>query len=345
MRYRTLKLAAPILLIVLGLQLAARCAIAEPVRMKLGTIAPRGSIFHTALLEMGEAWRRAETPGAGLTIFGDGSQGGEEDIVRRMRIGQLNGALLSVIGLAEIDKSVAALQVMPLMFRSWEEVDAAGQRVRPLLEKRLADKGFVALFWVEVGWVRFFSKEQALHPADFRRLKMFAWAGDSEQIALMKSLDYQPVVLETADILPGLQTGLINAVPVTPMWALATQIDATAKHMLDVRWVPIIGGAVITRKAWDSLSPAGREALQGAASKAAAGLRMQREVGDLEAVAAMKQRGLQVHSLTPELEAEWRQLAQSVYPRIRGTMVPADMFDAVQRALAEFRGGNPGAAR
>jgi TRAP-type C4-dicarboxylate transport system substrate-binding protein len=322
----------------------ATCTLAQPARLRIGTIAPRGSVYHQALLEMGETWRRAEAQGASFTVFTDGAQGGEADLVRRMRIGQLNGALMSVIGLVEIDNGVAALQLMPLMFRSWEEVDAAGDRVRPLLERRLGEKGFVVLFWAEGGWVRFFSKERALRPAEFKRLKLFAWSGDPEQTALMKAMGYQPVVLETADILPGLQTGLINAVPVTSMWALASQIDGTAKHMLDIRWVPIVGAAVVTRKSWDALSPAGREALQRAAAKAAADLRAQRSASDLEAIEAMKRRGLHVHALTPELEAEWRQLAESVYPKIRGTMVPPDMFDAVQRAVAEYRNG-AGAAK
>lgn len=309
----------------------------DTARVKLGTIAPRGSIYHRSLMEMGETWRRAEAPGASFTIFPDGSQGGEADMVRRMRIGQLNAAFISVIGLTEIDAGAGALQKMPLMFRSWEEVDAVGQRVRPLLEKRFLDKGFVVLFWAEGGWVRFFTRERALRPADFRRLKMFAWSGDPEQIALMKAMGYQPVVLETADILPGLQTGLINAVPVTAMWALAGQIDAVAPHMLDIRWVPIVGATVMTRQAWDALSPTGREALRRAAETAAGRLRSQRATSDAEAVDAMRKRGLQVHTLTPEIEAEWRQLAETVYPKIRGTMVPADTFDTVQSALAEHR--------
>lgn len=324
----------------------AAAAAQDAARIKLGTIAPRGSIYHKSLMEMGETWRRAEAPGASFTVFPDGSQGGEADIVRRMRIGQLNAALISVIGLTEIDPGAGALQKMPLMFRSWEEVDAVGQRVRPLLEKRFLDKGFVVLFWAEGGWVRFFSKERALRPADFRRLKMFAWTGDAEQIAQMKALGYQPVVLETTDILPGLQTGLINAVPVTAAWALAGQIDVTAPHMLDIRWVPVVGAAVITRSAWDALSPSGKQALRRGAEKAAEQLRAQRATADAEAVEAMKKRGLQVHPLTPELETEWRQLAESVYPKVRGAMVPADMFDAVHEALAEHRGTTSnGAAR
>lgn len=324
------------LILALVLQLAAMVAEAQP-RMKFGTIAPRGSLYHQALLEMGETWKRGEAPGATFTVFTDGSQGGEADLVRRMRIGQLHGALMSVVGLSEIDPGPAALQKMPLMFRSWEEVDAAGERVHPLLEKRIREKGFVVLHWAEGGWVRFFSRERAHRPADFRRFKVFVWAGDPEQVSLMKAIGYQPVVLETADILPGLQTGLVNAVPAAALWALATQMDTTAQHMLDIRWAPIVGATVITRSAWDSLTPAGREAMQRGAAKAAAEMRARRASADVEAIEAMRKRGLQVHSVTPELEAEWRQLAESLYPRIRGTMVPADTFDAVQGALAEYR--------
>jgi len=342
---RTIKRIVPALIAVVVLQLPALAAQTQPPRIRLGTLAPRGSIYHQALLDMGEAWRQAEGQGASFTVFANGAQGGEADMVRRMRIGQLNAALISVIGLTEIEPGAGALQKMPLVFRSWEEVDAVGQSIRPLLEKRLLDKGFVVLFWAEAGWVRFFSKEPALHPADFKGLKIFAWSGDSEQVTLMKAMGYQPVVLETSDILPGLQTGLVNAVPVTPMWALASQLDATASHMLDLRWVPIVGAAVITRDAWDGLSPAGREALRRAAEIAAGALRAQREANDAEAIAAMKKRGLQVHTPTPEIDAEWRQLAASVYPKIRGPIVPVDTFDAVQHAVAEFRGVSVGTAR
>ena len=324
-------------LTVAALLFGAAVAQAQP-RLKFGTIAPRGSLYHQGLLEMGETWKRAEAPGATFTVFADGSQGGEADLVRRMRIGQLHGALMTVVGLSEIDPAPAALQKMPLMFRSWEEVDAAAERVHPLLEQRIRDKGFVVLLWAEGGWVRFFSRERARRPADFSRLKVFAWAGDSEQVALMKALGYQPVVLETADILPGLQTGLVNVVPAAAVWALSTQMDTTAQHMLDIRWVPIVGAAVITRSAWNSLSPASREAMQRGAAKAAADMRARRASTDVEAIEAMRKRGLQVHAVSPELEAEWRQLAESLYPRIRGSMVPADMFDAVQAALAEYRG-------
>jgi TRAP-type transport system periplasmic protein len=313
----------------------------DPVKIRLGTLAPRGTSWHRSLLEMGEKWRASQGAGAAFIVYTDGSQGGEADMVRRMRIGQLNAALLSVVGLTEIDDAVAALQKMPMMFHSWEELDHVREKLRPALEKRFYDKGFVVLFWGDAGWVRFFSREPALRPADYRKMKVFAWAGDNPQVDIMKSLGYQPVVLEISDILPGLQTGMINMVPSTPFYALIGQFYRHAPHMLDMNWVPIVGAVVVTRKAWDAMSPEGRQALRRAGDLAGIELRAISRRENEESVEAMKKRGLKVQPVTPELEAEWRKVAGEAYPMIRGSMVPAELFDEVQRLLREYRNGQP----
>jgi TRAP-type C4-dicarboxylate transport system substrate-binding protein len=314
-------------------------ALAATTRLRFATLAPRGSLYHRVLLEVGEAWRRAEGVEGGFTVFTDGVQGDELDIVRRMRIGQLNGAMISAVGLNAIEPGVTALQYMPLVFRSWDEVDAASQRLRPLLEQRIAARGFVVLYWGEAGWVRFFSKTAAVRPADFQRLKIFSWSGTPAQVELMRALGYSPVPLETADILPGLQTGLIDAVPVIAGWALAAQLDAVAPHMLDMRWVPIAGAAVMTREAWDGISPAGQAAVRQAAARAGEALRAERERADQAAIEAMRRRGLQVHTVPPEADAEWQLVVAAAYPHIRGGMVPPDVFDLVQQAVTDFRAG------
>jgi len=249
--------------------LAGEAQAAEVAKIRLGALAPRGTIWHRSLLEMGEKWRAAQGAGAEFIVYPGGSQGGEADMVRRMRVGQLNAALLTVIGLTEIDDSVAALQKMPMVFRSWDELDYVREKLRPGLEKRFLDKGFVVLCWGDAGWVRFFSKEPALHPADYRKMKVFAWAGDNPQADIMKTLGYQPVVLEISDILPGLQTGMINMVPSTPFWALTLQFYNHASYMLEMDWAPMVG-------AWSSRArpgtrcrpPAGRRCAMPANSPA-----------------------------------------------------------------------------
>ena len=323
-----------------ALLLAPAAALAqEEVRIRLGTLAPRGTAWHRNLLEMGETWRRAHGPHGAFFVYTDGSQGGEADMVRRMRIGQLNAAMLTVVGLSEIDDSVAALQKMPMVFRSWEELDYVREKLRPRLEARFVERGFVVLGWGDAGWVRFFSKRPALRPADYRPMKVFAWSGDTPQADIMKLIGYRPVVLEISDILPGLQTGMVDMVPCTPFWALTLQFYPHAPYMLDMDWAPLVGGIVVTRRLWDSMTPASREALR--ASAGAAGVRMRalsrRE--QQESIAAMSRRGLQVQKVSPEVEAEWRAMAESLYPLVRGRMVPAPLFDEVQALLREYRRG------
>jgi TRAP-type C4-dicarboxylate transport system substrate-binding protein len=193
------------------------------------------------------------------------------------------------------------------------------------------------LGWGDAGWVRFFSKDAAVRPDDYKRMKFFAWGSEQEQQTIMKSLGYTPVPLETADILPSIQTGMINVVPSTPYFALASQIYNTAPHMLEINWSPIVGALVVTSKAWDAMTPEAQVALRTAGDKAGLQMRTQarREVD--EAVEAMKKRGLIVHTPNAAEMKEWNALAESLYPRIRGSMVPADTFDEVFKHVKAYR--------
>ena len=190
--------------------------------LRIGSLVPKNSLYHQQLLELGEAWRAAQGGGARFVVFTDGSQGGEAELARRIRIGQLQGALLSVVGLREIEPSIGALQSLPMLFKSWEELDYVREKMRPAMEQKFLEKGFVVLGWGDAGWVRFFSKAPAFRPEDFKGMKFFAWGSEPDQQAIMKSLGYTPIPLETNDILPSIQTGMINVVPSTPYFALAS---------------------------------------------------------------------------------------------------------------------------
>ncbi len=310
----------------------------QALTLKIATVAPKGSMYHRVLQDMGEKWRMAEGGNSRFIVYTDSAQGAEADTVRRMRVGQLSASMVSIVGLSEIDPSVSALQKIPLMFRSWEEVDYVREKLRPDLEQRLRAKGFVVLFWGEGGWVQFFSKSPLTSPEQYKSSRIFQWAGDNAQVELMKSMGYRPVVLELTDILPSLQTGMIDTVPSAPLWALVGQFDRTAPYMLRINWVPIVGAVVMSAKTWDALSPAGRTALTKAAAEAGEALRAQRHTRDEEIIRAMEQRGLKVLTPTPEVERAWREFAGKTWPRVRGTMVPAEMFDRVEELLAEYRG-------
>ncbi len=319
-----------------ALLLTAQQAAAQ-AKVKLGTLVPRSTSYHQILQAMGEQWRQAPRGGVRLTIYTDGTMGSEADMVRRMRVGQLQAATLTVAGLAEIEPSVSALQEMPMMFRSLEEVDHVRGTLEEKLSQRLQEKGFVVLFWGDTGWVRFFSRRPARVPNDFRSMKVFVGAGDNQQVDIMKDAGFNPVPLEWTDALTALKTGMVDAVPVIPYYALAGQSYTVAKYMLEVNWVPLVGATIITKPAWEALSPETREALHKSAAEAGAQFRARGRAESEEAVEAMKKRGLVVQSVPPEMEAEWRRMAESLYPKIRGRMVPAEWFDEVRTLLAEYR--------
>ena len=324
-------------LLLCGLMGASALASDKPLR--IGTLAPKNSLYHRQLLEIGEAWRQAQGGNAKYVVFPDGSQGGEAELARRMRIGQLQGALLSIVGLSEIEPSINALQSIPLLFKTWEEVDYVREKMRTSMEKKFLDKGFVVLAWGDAGWVRFFSKDALMRPDDFKKMKFFSFAGESEQQEIMKSLGFTPVPLETTDILPSIQTGMINVVPSTPYFALATQIYGKVPHMLEINWAPVVGALVVTQKAWDDMSPAGRQALRSAGEKAGVLIRNKARQEVEEAVEAMRKRGLVVNKPNPDQLREWQELADKLYPRIRGNLVPAETFDEVFQHVKAYRSG------
>ena len=307
-----------------------------PVRIRLGTLAPQGSSYHRILQEMGERWRAVTNGQVQVTVYA-GTMGSETELVRRMRLGQLQAGALTATGLQEIDPAVSALQEMPMVFRSLDEVEFVRSRLEPMLVQRLADRGFVVLFWADLGWVRFFVRQPVTHPDEFRRLKMFVTAGQTDQFDLMKSAGYTPVALEWSDALTALQTGMIDAVPTIPYFALSMQFHAAARYMVELNWAPLTGATVISKRTWDALTPEQRVAMQAAALESGRQFQARGRQESDEAVAAMRSRGLQVLTPTPAVEAEWRSAAEAFYPRIRGRMVPADMFDEVMRLLSEYR--------
>ncbi len=316
----------------------SRLGVAQPLppRINLGTLAPRGSSFYQAMMRMREQWKSQSVR---LEVYPDGAQGSEADMVRLMRVGTLQGGLLTAVGLAEIEPAVAGLQSYPLLFRSFEELEFVINKLQPMLAQRLAAKGFVVLFWTDAGWIRYFFKDAVTTPDQFRHVKAFVWSGASEQYKLLRELGYDPVQMETADILQGLATGQITGVSVPAIFALVSQFQKRVPHMIDLDWAPLVGACVIRKDNWDKLTDAQRASLQASANVAASEIRARNRIESEQAIARMQSDGLIVHKLTPAERSAWQAAAEQFYPHIRGRLVPADIHDEVMRLLQLYRSG------
>lgn len=314
---------------------------AGATRMKLGTLAPVGTSYHKALMSMGETWKKVSGGAVTLSVFAGGKLGGEAEMVGLMKLNSLQAAMLTAVGLSEIEPAVAGLQNIPMGFRSFAEVDYVGEKLQPMLEQRLEAKGFVVLCWSDAGWVRLFSNSPVQQPDDLRALKLFTWSGNPAQVEVYKSAGFNAVPLETADIVPSLQTRLVDAVPVPPFFAMASQVDTRAPHMLELNWAPLVGAVVVRKEAWDQLPPAVRAAMKTAGQETGREIKAagRKEMDD--SVAAMVKRGLKVTQVPAATEAEWRKVSESLYPMIRGKVVPAEVFDQTLKLIAEYRASHP----
>lgn len=320
--------------------LLALTAQAAPKTLKLGTLVPVGTSYHKTLMQLGETWNRESNGDVALRIYAGGKSGGEAEMVALMMANNLQAALLTAVGLAEIDRSVTSLQYIPMAFRSLDELDYVSGQLQADLEERLRKKGFIVLFWSDAGWIRIFSKKPVVFPDDLRKQKVFSWSGEPEQRAVVTLAGFKPVPLETADIVPGLQTGLIEAVSLPPFFALASQVDTRAPYMLDLNWAPIVGACVVWKDAWEKLTPEQQKAFMESARKAGQEIKATARRESIESVAAMQKRGLKVTAMNPEIEKEWLKMSESVYPQLRGKVVPTEIFDRTMSLIAEYRSRN-----
>jgi TRAP-type C4-dicarboxylate transport system substrate-binding protein len=313
---------------------------AQTTVIRLGTLVPKGSRWHEILQTLGDEWKKESGGTVELKIYAGGEQGDEPEMVQKMRIKKLQAVAISGAGLGGIIPSVYALQV-PMLLDSYEELDYVRDRISSRLEKELAQRGFILLNWADVGWVHFFTKQPAVHPDDIRRMKLSVLQGDNYTFQLFKDNGFRPIALAATDILTGLQTGLVDAIQSPPLLALSNQWFGGAKNMLDLRFVQLVGATLISKEVWDKIPPQVQKPMQESARVAGIGLREEIRKAEADSVPLMQQFGLNVvHADNKSLE-EWRRLAESVYPKFRGGIVPADLFDEVKRLRDEYRKAHP----
>ena len=198
-------------LVGLLLSLALPVFAQRPTTVKLATLVPERSVWGVLLRDLTEQWKTITDGRVQARIYPGGVAGDDPDIVRKMRIGQLQAATITVTGLAEIDEAFNVFSI-PLFYESYDEYFYVLDSLEPVLRERLEAKGFILLHWGHGGWVQLFATEPVNTVADLKRLKLFVWAGSDRLVSWWKDNGYRPVPLALTDALPAMQTGMIEAV-------------------------------------------------------------------------------------------------------------------------------------
>jgi TRAP-type transport system periplasmic protein len=311
--------------------------------IKLATLVPDGSVWDLGLKQMGAEWSQATQGRVSLRIYPGGVAGDESDAVRKMRIGQIQAASLTVGGLSEIDPAFKAFAI-PMFFASYPELRAVLDKMTPLLKQRLEAKGFVMLNWGHGGWVYVFAKQPVSSVADLKRTKLWVGTGDDKMASLWKAKGYQPVSVSATDILTGIQSGMLDAIYITPVAAVALQWFRQTPHMCAQGLAPLVGATVISKAAWNKIPPADQAKLLAACKKLEA--RLERDVPrqDTLSVTVMQARGLKVSPVSAAQATEWRAEAEEFARDMRGAVVPEDVMDLARRERDAFR-ARAGAAK
>ncbi len=307
------------------------------VTIKLGTLAPAGSTWHEILKELAQRWEQASGGQVKLRVYAGGTQGSEGDMVRKMGIGQLQAASISNVGMHDILPEPQMFS-LPMFFNDEADVECTFGKMRGRVEAAFDAKDYVVLQWSRIGAMSMFCDKPFRTPAemDAANAKVFAWEGDPKSVEAWRAAGFRPVVLSSTDVVPSLQTGMINCITNVPLYILTTRLFEKADNMVDLPWGYIYGATIVRKDAWEKIAPDLRARLKAIAVEL--GVKVDAEVRRLnvDAVTAMKKQGLQVVSVDAR---PWREMMERSWPVVRGGVVPAAWFDEVKAARDQCRAG------
>jgi TRAP-type C4-dicarboxylate transport system substrate-binding protein len=304
--------------------------------IKLATVVPVGSVWDKNLKQMADEWKEATDGRVTVTVYAGNQQGDESTVLRKMRLDALQAAAFTSVGLGSIDWAFNVFDV-PFFFDSYEELNYVTDKLTPVLRKRIEPKGFMLLNWGHGGWTQVFTKNPIRTIDDLKHAKLWTSAGNDRMVQWYKANGFEPRAMALTDILTGLTTGMIDALPTTPLAAMLFQWDKQTPYMLELGLAPVVGAGVITTKAWKAIPDADKPKLLAAANGVEQRLRVEVPKLDGDAITQMTKRGLTVTKATGP---EWRTQLDGLAKTMRGESVPPDIFDLASKARDEFRKKN-----
>ena len=304
----------------------------------MATLVPTNSSWFLVLKEVADKWNKLSNGRVKVILYGGGTKGDDPEVVQAMRLGELQGAVLTSVGMAEIEKSVYAVSI-PMAFDSYEEVYAVLEKMRPRFESAIDAKGFVVLNWADAGWIQFFTTKPVATPDDLKKLTLFQWAGDPKSLEIWKTAGFNVRPAAVTDLPTG---SADRALPGVHAVAAGGAASASYYEKREVHDRPASGRCCSAPRSSRrtpgtqvpaDIKPALLKAMQEAGAKLQADIRQSGE----KDIAAMKSAGLTVVPVDAKTKDLWRKTAESAYGKVRGDFVPADAFDAAMKARDEYR--------
>jgi TRAP-type C4-dicarboxylate transport system substrate-binding protein len=316
--------------------LLALPARAETQTIKLATLAPDGSSW----MNVFGAWKTAVEKRTGgqvkVKFYAGGVAGEERDVIRKMRLGQMNAAAITAVGLGLIQPDVRVLEI-PFLFKSEAELDRVRTTLDAEFRKKFDEQGFVLLAWGDVGPVRLYTNIPLREKADLQKVKMWVWNDDPLLARLFQKLGMNAVALGVTDVLTSLQTGVINGCNGSPLAAVALQWHSKVKYATSLELSMAVGAVVLAKKQWEALSPEQRKIVEEESHTLSAGLTKVIRNDNAQALAKMKSMGIEVVPTPEPLVAEIRAQAKAATAEMEGKLFGKEFRQRVEKIAAEPR--------
>jgi len=290
--------------------LLAAPALAQQV-IKIATVAPDGSAWMRELRVAATEVAAGTQNRVSIKYYPGGVMGSDTVVLRKMRLGQLQGGVLTSSELAQVYPDAAVFS-LPFLFDNWAQVDKARVAVDPLLAKGFQAKGLTMLAASDVGFAYVMSTKPLKSAKDMGAAKL--WIPQNDEIAerTFKAGGVSPILLPLGDVFTSLQTGLVDTVANTPSGAVALQWHGKLKHMIDLPLSFVVGFVVVDNKAFAKLTPADQAVLLKAFRACAQRVDAHIRRDDAAALAAMKKQGLQVAKMDAAETARWKAIGAKV---------------------------------
>ena len=271
---------------------------------KVATLSPDGSFWMKTMREAGKEVEAATDSRVKFKWYPGGVMGDDKAVLRKMRVGQLQGAALPMGELLSFYPDSQAYGI-PFLFNSYEEVDYVRSQLDDSLITGFAEGGMEVLGIAEGGFGYFLTDEPVRVPADLQQQKVWVPQNDVVSARLAQSIGVTPIPLTLPDVLPGLQTGLVNTVAVSPMGAIVLQWHTRVAHITDIPLMYFCGVISLTGKSFNKLSADDQAVVRAVFGRAFKLIDERNRMDNVKAFEALTNQGVETVVLTHAERDAW----------------------------------------
>ncbi len=306
--------------------------------IKIGTLAPEGSSWVRTFNAISTEVMKKTGNTVQFRIYAGGVLGDEMDMLRKLKIGQIQGAALTSAGLSTIFREMDLLQV-PFLFQNYEEVDATLKEMDPFLRKGLEDNGYVLLGWSEAGFVYLMSTVPIASVADLKKAKVWIWEDSPMSKAILDEVGVKAIPLTIPDVLVGLQTGLVEVVYAPPTGAISLQWFTKIKYLTDVPLIYLAGGIVVKKDIFRQLPQPSQNLVLGSFQQHLDQLKVITRNENRDAIKVMVKNGTKVITPNKDQIEEYKRLSNKAMGHIGGQTFSKKVLDETTSFLESYRRG------